>query len=57
MHKALPKRLQLQVAARGYRQALNQTSANLVKRSTNEPLSAEKEDTTPRTIEWVNAIV
>ncbi len=38
-------------------QAVNQTSDNLVRRSTNEPLSAEKEDTTPQTIEWVNAIV
>lgn len=38
-------------------QGVNQTNANLVKRSTNELLSAEKEDTSPQTIEQVNAIV
>lgn len=38
-------------------QAVNQTSDNLVRRSTNEPLSAEKQDTTPQTIEQANAIV
>lgn len=38
-------------------QAVNQTRANLVRRSTNEPLSPEKEDTTQQTKEWVNAIV
>ena len=38
-------------------QAVNQTSANLVKRSTNEPLSTEKEDTTSWTIEQVSSIV
>lgn len=37
--------------------AVNQTSDNPVRRSTNEPLSAEKEDTTAQTIDWVNAIV
>lgn len=38
-------------------QAVNRASNNLVRRSTNEPLSAEKEDTTPQTIHQVSAIV
>lgn len=39
--------------------AVNQTSANLVRGSTSGPLSlrAGKEDTTPRTIERVSAVV
>lgn len=38
-------------------QAVNRASNNLVRRSTNEPLSAEKEDTTPQTIDRVDGIV
>lgn len=50
-----PDRGRLQVAA-GL-QAVNQASNNLVRRSTNEPLSAIKEDTGLQTIARVNCIV